>query len=220
MKLKRRSNTKVLLIAGIVALVLIVAVVALLIVNGINEKKEEQAKEEGKAIHQIIMSSYPDKTVYNVGETFNPVGAKIQVITKGQIETYFVDYNELTFEGFDSSEAKDAVTITVSYKGFKTSFNVKIKEVETTAPVLERIEVYNFQTEYEFNAWNEGGPDTAGGKIRAYYSDGSIVEGIVLKTKYIPGYDQLSKPGKTTITVQYSDGVTTVETTVEITVTN
>lgn len=220
MKLRKKSNKKVLLIAGIVALVLIAAVVAWLIVDSINDKKEQQAAEEGKAIHQIIMSSYPDKTVYNVGEPFNPVGTKIQVITKGQVETYFVDYNELTFEGFDSSEVKDSVKITVSYKGFTTSFNVKIREVETTAPVLERIEVYNFQTEYKLNIWNEGGPDTAGGKIRAYYSDGSVVEGIVLKTKYIPDYDQLTKPGKTSIIVRYNDGVTTVETTVEITVTN
>lgn len=217
MKLQKRNNKKIVLLI-ILAVVVLAAIVSgvVAIISNINEKKELEA---GKEIQQIIMSSYPDKMVYYVGESFNPTGAKIQVITKGQSETYFVDYNKLSFEGFDSSEVNDAVEIKVSYKGYSTTFTVRVIDFPSSTPVLERIEVYNFTTSYPKSEWNMYGPNSAGARIRCIYSDGSVIEDIVLKDKYIYGVTE-SDVGTTEITIKYSDGVTTVETTVEITVTN
>ena len=180
----------------------------------------DEPKEEPIMLGLNIASK--PKTTYLVGESFNSIGLLVQVIMSTQEATYFVDMSDpdLTISGFDSSVPNNKLAVTISYKGFTTTLDVMIKEEETTAPKLDRIEVYNFQTEYELTIWNEGGPDVAGSRIRAFYSDGSVVEDIILKSKYIPGYEQLSKPGKTSIIVRYNDGVTTVETTVEITVTN
>lgn len=221
MKLVSRNQKKKIIIAAAIAVVVIGIIVGLVVgLSSISNSENDDPNQEAIMLG-LSISSKP-KTTYLVGETFNPDGLLVQVLMSTQDATYFVDKNdpELTISGFDSSVPNNKLTLTISYKGFSTTLDVMIKEKESTAPVLERIEVYNFQTEYKLNIWNEGGPDTAGGKIRAYYSDGSVVEGIVLKTKYIPDYDQLTKPGKTEIKVIYSDGVTTVETTVEITVTN
>lgn len=221
MKLVSKNQKKKTIIIIAIAVVALAVIIGLIIGLSSLVKPNEGVPQEEPLMLGLSVASKP-KTTYLVGETFNPDGLLVQVIMSTQAATYFVDKNdpELTISGFDSSVPNNKLTLTISYKGFSTTLDVMIKEEETTAPVLERIEVYNFQTEYKLNIWNEGGPDTAGGKIRAYYSDGSVVEGIVLKTKYIPDYDQLTKPGKTSIIVRYNDGVTTVETTVEITVTN
>lgn len=219
MKLRKNNKkVKIGLIIGIVALALLLVLVILGTVQCSKEQKEEEAR--GKEIEYITIALMPDDTTYYIGEAFDPTGTKIQVVTKSQDYTYFVDWTELTFEGFDSSATNEKLEILVSYEGYTTKFYVVVKEIETTSPILQSIEVYDFQTEYTFKKWNMGGPNTNGAKIRATYSDGSVVEDIIMKDSNIPGYDQLTAPGKTYITVQYNDGVTTVETTVEITVTN
>lgn len=218
MKLQRRNNTKIILIVIVAVLALAAIGFGIFaVVSSINAKKEAEA---GKEIQQIIMSSYPDKNIYYVGESFDPKGAKIQVITKASSETSFVDYNQLTFSGFDSSVPSDKVTITVSYKGFTTTFDVVVRERESLSPTLTSIEVYNFETTYSLTEWNTYGPNSTGAKIKCIYSDGSVVEDIVLKDKYIFDVTKLSAAGTTQITIKYSDGVTTVELPVTITITN
>lgn len=222
MKLRSKSlrlkndKPKVGLIIGIVALALVLVLVVLSAVQCSKDKKEEEAK--GKEIEGIAIAFRPDKTTYYVGEEFDPVGTQVQVITNSQEYTHFVDWNQLTFEGFDSSVANDKVTITVSYQGYTTKFDVAVKEPQLSTPTLVGIEVYNFETTYSKSEWNTYGPKASGGRIRCIYSDGSVVEDIVLKSKYIYGVVE-SDVGTTEITVKYSDGVTTVELPITITIT-
>lgn len=217
MKLNTNRRKKLLIaLAVVVALAVIVGVVAIIIT--VNANKQEA--EDKNIVRGISIASSPAKTVYYVGEAFDPTGTKIQVLTNSANYTYFVDWTQLTFEGFDSSVANEKLTITVSYKGYTTTFNVVVKEHEPETPTLTGIEVYNFETTYPLDEWNKYGPNSTGAYIRCIYSDGSVVEDIVLKDKYIFGVTKLSSAGATEITIKYSDGVTTVETTVEITVTN
>ena len=213
----RSEKPRIGLIIGAVALALVLVLVVLGMVQCSKDQKEAELK--AKEIQYITVAFKPNKTTYYIGETFDPAGLKVQVVTNSQEYTHFVDWTQLSFEGFDSSVPNEKLTVTVSYEGYSTILDVVIKEVESSQSKLEKIEIYDFQTTYTLKKWNMGGPNTNGAKIRAIYSDGSVVEGIVLKDIYIPGYEQLDAPGTTEITVQYSDSVTTVETTVTITVT-
>ena len=199
-----------------VALAVIAGVVAIIVT--VNANKQEA--EDKNIVRGISIASSPAKTEYYVGEAFDPTGTKIQVLTNSANYTYFVDWKELTFEGFDSSVANEKLTITGSYRGYSTTFNVEVKEHEPETPTLTGIEVYNFETTYPFVEWNKYGPNSTGTYIRCIYSDGSVVGDIILKDKYIFGVTKLSSAGTTEITIKYNDGVTTVETTVEITATN
>lgn len=220
MKLRsRRSVNKklIIIVAAIVLAIVLIGVIVGVVIKKNDDKKEQE--ESDKDVIGINVASKPDKDVYCIGEEFDPKGFLLQVVTKSGTETYFVEYNEdMVFSGFDSSAVAETQTITVSYMGYATTFVIQIKEEAQVAPTLERIEVYNFQTEYTLSDWNLSGPNVRGGRIRCIYSDGSVVEDILLKDSYIDSEDviYMSKPGKTEITIKYSN----LETTVEITVTN
>ena len=220
MKLRRQSQKRkvvMIVLAIVLAVALIAGIVAIIV--GVNNAKKLEAFN--KEVVRIIVASKPNKTVYYVGEEFDPTGLRIQVVTNGQDETYFVDYNEeMNIIGFDSSKSASSQVITVSYKGFSSMFVVEIKEEPKPAPTLEKIEVYGFKTTYSLTEWNTYGPDVAGARIRCIYSDESVEEDIILKNSYIKGYQKLDAPGTTEITVKYSVGGKTLETTVTITITN
>lgn len=220
MKLRSRRNTNkklIIIVAAIVLALVLIGTIVGVVIGKTNDEKEQD--EYNKTIIGINVALKPTKDVYYVGEEFDPTGFLLQIVTNGIGETSFVEYNEdMIFSGFDSSAPTEAQTITVSYMDFVTTFVIQIKEEAQVAPTLERIEVYNFKTEYTLSDWNLSGPDVRGGRIRCIYSDGSVVEDILLKDSYIDSEDviYMSKPGKTEITVKYSN----LETTVEITVTN
>lgn len=221
MKLKNQKKNKTLIIVvGILALVLVAA----LVVGGIyiNNKitEEQKQEEEDKAVRRIAISIAP-KTEYYVGDELDLTGLKIQVIAGTNEYSYFVSYpnSDLVVTGFDSSVANDELPITVSYQGFTATFNVKIKEHASATPVLERIEISdNFQTTYDLEEWNNYGPNTDNVTLTLVYSDGSV-DNVQFKHKHIYGFTNLSAAGTTQITIKYSDGVTTVELPVTITIT-
>lgn len=124
----------------------------------------------------------------------------------------------LTFEGFDSSEPSSEQEITVGYMGFTKTISVVIVDLPKPTPTLESIEVYNLKTTYNIEEWNRHYLDIVGSMIRLHYSNGSTKEKYLL-TKYISGVRMVDSPCTLYITVEYSDGVTTVETQVEITIT-
>ena len=220
MKLRSRRNTNkklIIIVAAIALAVVLIGVIVGVVIKKNNDQKEQEKYD--KTVVGINVASKPDKDVYYVGDEFEPKGLKLQVVTNGINETYFVEYNEeMTFSGFDSSAVAETQTITVSYMGYATTFVIQVKEEPQVAPTLTGIEVYNFKTTYTLEEWNLSGPDVRGARIRCLYSDGSVVEDILLKDSYIDSADviYMSKPGKTEITIKYSN----LETTVEITVTN
>ena len=229
MKLRRRNSfslnnkTTILIISAIVLAVVVIGIVVGVLISNHNEQVEQE--EHDKTVIGINVASKPDKDVYYVGEEFDPTGFLLQIVTNSGAETQFIEYNEdIHFTGFDSSVAVGNQTITVSYMNHMTTFVIQIKEAPKPAPKLEGIEVYNLQTTYTLSDWNRYGPDVrgidfTGAKIRCIYSDGSVKEDILLNNSYIYGYTKLDAPGTTSITVKYSNGETTVETTVTITIT-
>lgn len=220
MKLRRhhnKINNKTIIVLAIILAVVLVAGIVAIIVGVDSAQKQDKFNKE---VIRINVSSRPAKLVYYVGETFDPTGLKLQVVTNHQDESYFVEYNEeMNFSGFDSSEPNNAQTITVSYMGFSTTFVVEIKEKPSLAPVLESIEVYNFKTTYTLADWNKYGPSVTGARIRCVYSDGSTEEDIILKNSYIYGFKKLESAGTTEIIIKYTIGSVTVQTNVTITIT-
>lgn len=214
MKLKSRNKNngkKVLVIIGIVlAAIALISLVALLVGTIVYN-------QQGKQIDYLIIASYPDKLVYYVGESFDPAGLEIQVVYKNGESTY-ITHSKLTFDGFDSSEISSEQEITVEYMGYTKTISVAIVELPKPNPTLESIEVYDLKTTYDIDYWNTYGLDIVGSMIRLNYSDGTIKEKYLL-AKYVSGVRIIDAPGTLDITVRYSDGVTTVETTVTITIT-
>ena len=77
----------------------------------------------------LQLVSFPNKTTYEIGESFNPQGLKINAsFSDGRT----VDVtNEVTFTGFDtSSSGKKVVTASYSYKGVvkSTTFNIYVNK--------------------------------------------------------------------------------------------
>ncbi len=214
MKLKKKSNLSVVIV---IAVLLVVSVsVGLLI--WINVNKEEDTP----VLQEIVISSLPQRKYY-VGDSFDATGLTIQVVTENIDHTYFISYPDpdLIVTGFDSSVANDELPITVSYKGFTATFNVVVKEYAPPVPTLVGIEISdNFQTTYDKDYWNDYGPITKDVKLTLVYSDGTLVDDIALKHKYIYGFTTVESAGTTQITIKYSDGVTTVELPITITITN
>lgn len=221
MKLNSRKKSNPLVI---IILIVAIAIIAALVAGGIYLTKlneQQQQDEEDRAIQNIAISILP-KTEYYIGDDLDFTGLKIQVVAGTNEYSYFVTYpnSELVVSGFDSSVANDALPITITYQGFTATFNVKIKEHASASPVLVGLEVSdNFKTTYKLDEWNRTGPDSSGVSLTLIYSDGSRVENIALKSKYIYNATQQASAGTTEIVIKYSDGTTTVELPITITLT-
>ena len=218
MKLQRKGDkTKkvIIIVAIVVAAIVLVALAGLAILSMFNEEIDE------KGIDKISVYSLPSKTTNYLGEEFDPTGLKIQVITNNTDYNYFVDYEQLTCSGFDSSTVNESLTITVSYKGYSETFTVKVIERPVEIPHIVDIELVGFKTTYTMEKWNTSGPSVIGATINRIYSDGSIVEGLPLQKKWIYGGESIvDAPGTLDITIKYNDNGTLIEKVVTITITN
>ena len=201
MKLQRKSDKRktILLIAlGIVLLALVVGLaISLLTPNN---------EEPSTIVYGIQIASYPYKTEYQVGEKFDPTGAKIQVVTSNNEGTYFVDYTQLEFSGFDNTAANDALVITVKYKEYSTTFTVK--GVENPDPNPTNIEVCDMILEYKLSRWNGPGPSTYGAYVKITRPDGTVygsLQETPLSNDNIQPYEKMTEPGSTTLTIIYVD---------------
>lgn len=216
MKLRNKKKAIISIILVVTAIILLACVASFVMHQFI--KKQEL---KNQTVTGILISTPPKRTVYYVGEEFDPTGLQIQLIAGSNEYSKFISYGdpELTVSGFDSSVVNELLPITVSYKGFTATFNVKIKEMESTAPTLQSIEVIGFTTTYSLKDWNMFGPESTGATIKCTYSDGSVIENIALKDRNISGVQRVNGPCTTEVTIEYNDGVTTVSTKVSITIT-
>lgn len=218
MKLKRKKNILPIII------IIVVIIIAAAVATGIfiNKRATEiEQDNQDREIQGIAISIVP-KVEYYIGDSLDLSGLMIQVIAGTNEYSYHVTYPnaELQISGFDSSVANDALPITVTYQGFTATFNVKIKEHASATPVLVGLEVSdNFKTTYKLEEWNRTGPDYSGVSLTLIYSDGSKVENIALKSKHIYNATQQASAGTTEIVIKYSDGTTTVELPITITIT-
>lgn len=233
---KKQKNLTIAIIAlAVIAVVAIVLVIIFALPNNStnnpntpNNPNKPGVMGSPTQIESIMVSTTPDKIEYMVGEAFNPAGASIQVLTKDRDYSYFVNYDELEFSGFDSSVANAAVVITVKYKDFTTTFNVKVKEEPindstSTNPNVVKVEVVMMYTTYTKDRWNSRGPSDLGAYVVLTYADGTV-RGSLEETPITRGdmYDiqKVNAPGTTYITVKYIEKGETYEVTVPITITN
>lgn len=220
MKLKSQKKKKTVIIAIIVAAVILVgAIVAGLVLVlpsiGVGGNKTE--------VTGIMVNSSPSKMVYYVGEKFDPTGLVIQVIANNNDGMKRIDgkSSELKYSGFDSSVANDKVTVTVSYQGFTTTFNVKVLEQPKENPTITSIALSDgFRTSYSVSRWNNSGPSFFGVNLICTYSDGTVKE-VQMEMLYCSDIVDVDGPGETQFTIKYTDeNGYTAETTVTVTITN
>jgi len=234
---KKTKATKTVIIV-VISIVVVLALVGAgyFIVNSLNSDNggahqnggNGNPNVNGNEIDYIRVSVTPSKSTYYVGEAFDPMGTKIQVVTKDTAYTYFVDYTKLEFSGFDSSIANDSVAVTVSYKGFTTTLKVKVAEISgsessSTNPDVVNVEAFMFTT-YTKDEWNTYGPSDLDAYIVLTYADGTVfgsVEETPIKRGDMYVQDEyMNAPGITYVTITYELNGYTYEVTVPITITN
>lgn len=207
MKLRSKKSKAPIIIGIVAGVIVLLAIIAGIVLMSLSNSSNPENKN-GEDIESISISSLPDKTIYYVGEEFDPTGAGIQVLTYDMAYTSFVGHGSLTFSGFDSSAPNDAQVITVAYQGFTTTFTVQILPAPTTPPALDKIEVQNFRTTYPMDEWNKYGPDVLGASVKFIYADGTEGETKSLQPSWIYGATKVSGPCTLDITIKYNhDGV-------------
>lgn len=169
-------------------------------------------------ITDIYITSKPQKTVYQRGEEVDYSGLVISVVNLN-FDIVYVSYDEdpedFKISGFDSSIPMEDQVITVSYKGFTTSFKIDIKPDPNEAVHLVKIELSSMpRTEGKV----EDFPSVKGGMILCTYSDGSTKE-VKLTIAHTTGFSKVTAPGEYTIRVEYWDGDRCATTEYTITVT-
>ncbi len=77
-----------------------------------------------------ISVAYVSKSIYYLGDSFDPSGVKLAVTIAENDTVYYIngDHSGVEFSGFDSSVVNDELSIKVSYKGFTTTYTVAVKD--------------------------------------------------------------------------------------------
>lgn len=211
---KQQKQTKIILIA-VAALLAVALIVGIVFLVSSIVKDGEDKKENTK----IQISTFP-KIEYYVGEKFDATGLKIQVLTGNNDTSYIVSYpdSNLKISGFDSSQPGEVI-MSVTYKECSTTLKVTIKEYPAASTtVLESIRLSDNMS-YSLRLWKLYGPNFDKFQLILTYSDGSEVE-IPMSSNYCSGIDRsITEAGTTQFTITYSDGATTVSTTVTVTIT-
>lgn len=212
-------TTIVIIVVAVVALIA-VAVLGISLLGGKGDNGGgiggNQNTERPTVITGINISIYP-KVEYYVGESFDPTGLKVQLVSNNNQASSFVDASKLEISGFDSSVPNDAVVITVKYQEFTTQFTVRVKERPEDEPTVVGIKLSdNFQSTYTLQEWNSNnGPYLRGVRIILIYSDGS--EETTDANVYTFCMDverQLDAPGTTQFKVFYQGFETTITVTI------
>lgn len=219
MKLQSRKTKTRTIVAIIVAVVVLVGLIigGIILLGGGSSNDEHNPTD----IVGITMSAFP-KREYYVGEEFEFENTKVQVLTYDMSYTSFVEYGSLTFSGFDSSVPLEEQVITVSYKGFTTTFTVTIKETPKDTATVESFEIFDFKTTITMSDWNEYGPISLirGSTLKLVLSDGSFSDPVYIDPSWVWGYQKVSQPGTFDLTIKYNNDGTLYEKVVTITITN
>lgn len=203
----------------IIIVAIVIGVIALIGLVGMSVLSMSSEDIDERGIDYISLYSLPSKTTYYLGEDFDATGLKIQVITNNTDYSYFVGYDQLTCSGFDSSTVNESQTITVSYKGYSETFIIKIIERPAENPYIVDVEIVDFKTNYTMAEWNAGGPSVIGATVKGIYSDGKVVDGVPLQTKWIYGAVKVDAPCTLDLTIKYNDNGTVIEKVVTVTIT-
>lgn len=151
-------------------------------------------------VASIDVQNSPTKTEYITGQAFDVTGGKIEVIyDDGTKET--IDLTEGMCAGFDTSKAGNQ-TITVTYDGRTTSFNITVVARVVTALKVITLPI---KTSYTIGDTLE----LIGGTLEVTWNDGGTeTKNITDEGVAVTGYNS-SQEGSQTITVAYGGQTTT-----------
>ena len=159
----------------------------------------KESAEALSEINSIKLSKVPNKIKYIQNyEKLDVSGGEI-IVDYSNIKDDVIALDSKMVKGFNNSKV-GSQTLTVTYKGKSSTFNVEIKEKEPTN--IKIVELPN-KTEY---IQNYGNLNVEGGKIQITYNDTST-EIIDITDEMISNFDN-SKLGTQTLTVTYK-GLTT-----------
>lgn len=152
-------------------------------------------------LNRIEVATKPAKTEYFVGDTLDTTGLTLKAI-----------YNNGASEKLDSGfsctpttlDKAGTQTITVTYNGKTTTFNVNVQTVD-----LSSLEVVSLPAKTEYSVGDT--LDTTGLTLKATYNNGSTKD---ITTGFTCDPTTLNKTGTQTITVSYDDQTTTFTVTV------
>lgn len=217
MKLKnQKKQKKTIIISAVIGVLLLAIIAGVVILTWPTENPFKDPQE----IIGIGISSTPNKTKYYIGEEFDPTGTTIQTDTNDNAYSKFVNHEQLSFSGFDSSVPTDAQVITVTYRGFTTTFTVQILEKPSAPPMLSDIEIVGFKTDYTMSEWNAKGPQVTGAIVKLIYDDGTIDESVLLQKAWVYGAVKVQEPCTLDLTIKYNNNGKVFEKVVTITITN
>lgn len=161
-----------------------------------NDSESDTEQSETKSITSIQIKEYPAKTEYCAGEKFNDSGMTIEVL-------YSDSTSEILNSGFECSpESLNAVgsqTVTVTYKGISTSFDVNVKEAQITS-----ISIKNLPSKIDYYIGDS--LDTSGLTVTASYSNGETKE---ISSGISCSPSNMNTEGSQKITVEYEGQETT-----------
>ena len=152
----------------------------------------------------IKVTQKPTKTVYEVGDEFDPTGMVVVAQYKSKADET-LSSEDYTISGFDSSVAGYS-TVVITYQGKTDSFNVTIKNKEVKT--LESIEVTHLPDKDAYVIGEEF--DATGLVVVAHYSNGTED---IITTYSLSGFDS-STVGEKTVTVTYENKETSFTVTV------
>lgn len=164
-------------------------------------------------VESIEVAQLPAVTEYYVGDAFDPSGLVVEAVdNKGGRHTLTED--DYVLSGYELDQA-GSVTITVTYDGKETKFDVNVKEKQEPEPeiTLKSLEITKTgKTEYktgeEFS--------TEGMEVTVYYTDGSSK---VIDEYEVSGFDS-ETAGQKMVTISYTEDGITVSAVLEVTVTD
>lgn len=176
MKIRNKRNNRILIIAIIAVVVVALATVGIVLGVGMTD--------EG-----ISLISTPNDVTYFQYEPFDITGLRVQLDKKNDAFSKEIDLSEIKITGFDSSKVAKEQVITVSYKGYTTTFKVEIAPLPEEQASVIRLDIdmddgYELKTVYE-----EFEPlDLTHMYLILTYSDGTR-ERIPVTKDMISGYD-------------------------------
>ena len=161
--------------------------------------------DKEKTLVSIVVTTPPSKTIYTVGEVFDPAGMVVTAtFSNGDTETINISLLTITDGNFSETGAR-TVTIAFTYDGVTVTTTVSVT-VNAPEVVLLSIAVTSQPTKKEYFVGDAFDP--AGMAVTATYSDQSTVP--VAITDEMLDYDFSAAGENKTVTITYEGKIATV----------
>jgi len=157
-----------------------------------------------KRISSIALSTQPSKLGYVEGTNLDIAGGKITVYYEDE-STDLLDLTADMVSGFDSSKIGNQ-TLTITYKGFTTTFDVSVGAKSITRIAMKALPVTRQYLEGKDTL------DVTGGAITVYYNNDTS-EDVAVTEGMVSGFDN-TRVGTQFLTVTYKGRTTSFSVTI------